>query len=176
MRYMGLVALAALTSLTACGGGTENKTKAASAENLRPGQYEVASEVTQFRQADEGTAAFNTAVGTRETRSVCLAGAVTPDLFAAEGLTCREGSSSAYMRGGTISSTYLCSAPGRTGDVTLVIDGTFTEDGFEVTRNLRTAFSGEGDIVAGARLTGRRTGECTAPAPGANSAAPAKSN
>lgn len=173
MRIIGLMAVAALT---ACSGASENKNKAASADGLQPGQYEVVAEATQFRQADEGEAAFNMAVGTRETRSVCVADAASPDLFAPEGLTCQPGAS-AYMRAGTISSSYRCTAAGRTGDIALVIEGTFTGDGFEVTRNMRTAFSGDGDIVADARLTGRRTGACSAaPAAGSNSAAPVQSN
>ena len=172
MRYLGFVALAALT---ACGGETQNDTKAAAADTLRPGQYEVTAEATQFRQADDGEAAFNMAVGTRATRSVCVGDSVTGDAFASEGLTCQPGSSS-YMRAGTISSTYRCTAEGRSGEIALVIDGTFTEDGFEATRNMRTAFSGDGDIVSDARLTGRRTGDCTPAAAGGNEAAPANSN
>ena len=60
MRYLGFVALAALAG---CGGGGENETKAAAPDTLRAGQYEVTAESTQFRQADQGEAAFNMAVG-----------------------------------------------------------------------------------------------------------------
>ena len=172
MRYLGFVALA---GLAACGGAGDNETKAAAAETLRAGQYEVTAEVTQFRQADAGEAAINMAVGTREVRSVCIGDTAPPELFAAEGQTCRRGSSD-YMRSGTISSTYSCTIEGRQGEIAATISGTFTDDGFEVTRNLRSAFVGQGDVVADARLTGRRTGDCTPGAEGGNMAAPANTN
>lgn len=172
MRYVGFVALAALAG---CGGGTQNETKAAAPDALRAGQYEVAAESTQFRQADEGEPVFNMAVGTRETRSVCVGETAPPDLFAAEGLTCQPGSST-WMRGGTISSTYVCTTPGRGGEVMLTIDGTFTEDSFDVTRSVNTRLEGQGDIVAQFRLTGRRTGDCAPAAAGGNETAPANSN
>ena len=173
MRYLGLVPLAALA---ACGGGGgENETKAAAADALRAGQYEVTAEATQFRQADEGEAAINMAVGTREVRSVCIGDTAPPELFAAEGMTCRRGTSD-YMRSGTISSTYSCTVEGREGSVALTVSGTYGEDSFEATRNLRSAFVGQGDVVADARLTGRRTGDCTPAPEGGNTVAPANSN
>lgn len=172
MRYLGFVPLAALA---ACGGGAGNDTKAAAPDTIRAGLYEVTAEATQFRQADQGEAALNMAVGTREVRSVCIGDTTPADLFAAEGLTCRSGTSD-YIRSGTISSTYRCTVEGHSGEAALAVSGSFTEDGFEATRNLRTAFSGDGDIVADARLTGRRTGDCTPAAEGANSTAPANSN
>lgn len=172
MRYLGFVALAALT---ACGGEAQNETKAAAVDALRPGQYEVVAESTQFRQADEGEAVFNMAVGTRETRMVCVGETAPPDLFAPEGLTCQPGSST-WMRGGSISSTYVCTTPGRGGEVMLTIDGSFTADGFEVTRSVNTRLEGQGDIVAQFRMAGRRTGDCAPAAAGGNEAAPANSN
>lgn len=175
MRYLGFAALAAVTTLTACGGEAENNTKAAAANELRPGQYEVVAEATQFSQEDEGTAAFNLAVGTRETRSICLGESVTGDVFAAEGMTCQP-DAGAYIRGGSINATYRCTAEGRTGEIGMNVNGSFTAEGFEATRNIRTNFSGDGDVVAGANLTGRRTGDCTPAAAGGNEAAPANSN
>ena len=172
MRYLGFVPLAALA---ACGGGAGNETKAAAPNTLRAGQYEVTAEATQFRQADQGTAALNMAIGTREVRSICIGDTAPPELFAAEGLTCRTGTSD-YIRAGTISSTYRCTVEGHPGEAGLTVSGSFTEDSFEVTRNLRTALAGDGDIIADARVTGRRTGDCTPAAAGGNEAAPANSN
>ena len=172
MRYLGFVSLAALA---ACGSGAGNDTKAAAPDALRAGQYEVTAEATQFRQADAGEAAINMAVGTREVRSVCIGDTAPPDLFAAEGLTCQRGTSD-YMRGGTISSTYSCTMEGRQGSVALSVSGTYSEDSFEATRNLRSAFVGQGDVVVDARLTGRRTGDCAPGAESGNTAAPANSN
>lgn len=172
MRYLGFVPLAALA---ACGGGAGNETKAAAPDALRAGQYEVTAEATQFRQADQGEAAINMATGWREVRSVCIGDTMPADLFAAGGLDCQRGSSD-YMRSGTISSTYRCTLEGHQGEAALTVSGTFTEDSFDVTRNLRTAFAGDGDIVADAQLTGRRTGDCTPGAEAGNASAPANSN
>ena len=64
----------------------------------------------------------------------------------------------------------------REGSVALTVSGTYGEDSFEATRNLRSAFVGQGDVVADARLTGRRTGDCTPAPEGGNTAAPANTN
>lgn len=158
-----------LIALAACGGGAENKAKA-KVEGMTPGQYEVAAEVTNFRNADDGKAKIDTPKGTRTTRSVCLgAGASPADLFADEGFTCRE-NSRGFASGGTLNLTLSCSRPGLpTGEVGLTVTGTFTADGFEAERTMETAFVTDGDVVIASRFTGRRTGDCT-PAPAAPAA------
>lgn len=164
--------VAPVVALAACGGGEQNQSKAKSADALQPGQYEVAAEVTQFRQADEGTPKLDTPVGTRTTRSVCLAGARPgPDLFADEGFACQSDGSE-YVRGGTVNMTLRCTREGWQGGANYSVNGTFEADSFEAERRLTTALTGDGDVVVTARLQGRRTGECTA-APAGNSAAPA---
>lgn len=165
---------AAVLALGACGGGEENKANAA-ADALQPGQYEVTAEVTQFRAADEGKPKINTPVGTRTTRSVCVTGTpLPPDLFADEGFQCST-AGEAFARSGTLNLNLRCTRPGLQGEMGYSVSGSFEQDSFEAQRSLRTLLSTDGDVVIASKLTGRRTGECTAAAPAAGDAkAPGK--
>jgi hypothetical protein len=169
-----VIYLAPLLALAACGGEAENKTKAASAQAIVPGQYEVTAEVREFRQTDQGTPRINAPVGTRTTRSVCVpaGGAIVPDLFADEGMNCQVGSSD-YVRGGTINLTLRCTRPGTEGNINYALSGTFDAESFQADRELTSLFVGEGDVMIYTRVQGRRTGECTPGAPAGNSPAPA---
>lgn len=171
-----VIYLTPVLALAACGGAAENKTKAAAAQAIVPGQYEVTAEVREFRQTDQGTPRMSAAVGTRTTRSVCVpaGGAVAPDLFADEGNVCQVGSSD-YVRSGTINLTLRCTRQGTEGNLNYVLNGTFDADGFQADRELTTLFVGEGDVMIRSSLEGRRTGDCPAGAPAANGAAPASS-
>lgn len=171
---MRIVYLIPVLALAACGGGAENKTKATGAAAIAPGQYQVTAEVTAFRAADEGTPKFDTPVGTRTTRSVCVpeGGAVPSDLFADEGFSCSQDNSS-YLRNGSINSTILCTRDGMQGDLGYTVTGTFDEAGFQAERQFRSLLVGDGDVVTTATLRGQRTGACTTAAPAANGAAPA---
>ena len=168
MRYLCLVPVLALA---ACGGDTQNKSKAGGAV-LQPGQYEVTAEVTNFRKADQGTAKIDTPAGTRTTRSVCLTGTpdATPDLFADEGFTCQT-YGGAYARNGMLNLSLTCSRPGLDGQLGYSISGSYDARSFQADRTLTTALSTDGDVVIVSRAQGRRTGDCSA-AP----AAPATAN
>jgi hypothetical protein len=161
MRYLGL---AAIGLLAACGAPSANKAKESVAA-LEAGQYEVTSEVTQFRKADEGKPRINTPVGTRTTRSVCVSdgAALPPDLFADEGLTCQDGASN-YARNGRLNLNVRCTRPDLKGDLGYTVSGTFDAQSFRADRQLNTIFSTDGDVIVGATVQGRRTGACTAPA------------
>jgi hypothetical protein len=168
------LALTAALALAGCGGDTENKTKAASAQSIVAGQYEVTAEVAEFRQTDQGTPKINAPVGTRTTRNVCVppGGAIMPDLFADEGMSCQVGSSD-YVRNGTINLTLRCTRPGTEGNINYVLSGTFDANGYQADRELTSLFVGEGDVFVYTRVQGRRTGDCAPGAPAGNSAAPA---
>lgn len=156
---MRLIGLLPLLALAACGGG-ESKNKAATADELRPGQYEVVATVTNFRQADQGDPLINATVGGRTTRSVCVAAGAQPlDAFADEGTTCQEGSSY-YARGGILNLTMRCEREGL-GQLSYSVEGTFEAERFEAQRQMDTAFPTPGDVVIASRIEGRRTGECT---------------
>jgi hypothetical protein len=154
--------LVPVLALAACGGGeSQNKAKANAA--LQPGQYEVTAEVTQFRKADQGTPKVDTPVGTRTTRSVCLAGAVdaAADLFADEGFTCQT-NSGAYARNSMLNLSTSCTREGLQGQIGYSISGSYDAQSFQADRTLATALSTDGDVVIISRLQGRRTGECSA--------------
>ena len=153
-----------LAALAACGGGggTENKASG-KAESLKAGQYEVTTEVTAFRGADEGRPKINTPQGTRTTRSVCVndVASLPADLFADDGFTCNN-SSQGFARGGTLSANLSCRRAGLSGAIGVTITGTFQAESFEAQRELVTSLSTDGDVVINSRLQGRRTGDCTA--------------
>jgi hypothetical protein len=164
---MKILCLVPLIALAACGGETQNKAKAADAA-LQPGQYEVSSEVTQFRKADEGQPKINTPIGTRTTRSVCLADATapSPEPFADEAFVCQT-TGSPYVRSGTLNLSLRCTRPDLRGDITYSVSGSFDSQSFQADRQLTTTLSGDGDVVVASRIQGRRTGDCTPSAAGA---------
>lgn len=176
MRFIIVAPLVALAA--ACGGEAENKSNAsATAAAIAPGLYQVTSEVREFRSTDEGSPKINTPVGTRTTRSVCVpaGGAVQPDLFAEDGMSCQVGSSD-YVRSGTINLTLRCTREGTPGNVNYAISGTFDDQSFQGDREMTTLFNGDGDVAVYTQVRGQRTGDCTPGAAGGNSAAPAPGN
>lgn len=163
--------LIGLLALAGCGGGgaTSAQNDAAAAEppeSLPAGQWQLAAEVTSFRSVDHGAPSINTPVGTRTSGNACVgggAGAQAPAaLFAEPGYDCHY--SSYYARGGHISVNLMCRKSGLSGSIGITIDGTYTADGIDYTRLLRTQLSTDGDVEIDAHVTGHRTGACT-PAP-----------
>lgn len=159
MRIMGLIPLLVIA---ACGGGGAEKNEAApKASAPEPGQWELATEVTSFRQADEGAPKINAAVGSRATESICLgAGDRLPAaFFAGDGYDCSYGTY--YVRNGRVNVTMDCRREGLDGMIAIVAEGRSESGTAEFTRNTRTALSTDGDVEIAARVTGRRVGECT---------------
>jgi hypothetical protein len=163
---MRALALLPLLFVASCGdGAAENKTAAAAAAPS-PGQWELTSQVTRFRKADQGRASIDTPVGTRATQSLCVApsGRLPTEMFSGEGFTCSFGNY--YVRNGHAGVTVSCTREGLTGEIPMTIDGTFTADSITLHRNLRTALVGDGDVEIDSDITGRRTGSCTPPPAG----------
>ena len=163
--------LIGLLALAGCGGGgtTIAQNDAAAAEppeTLPAGQWQLAAEVTSFRSVDHGAPSINTPVGTRSTGNACVGGggAQAPTaLFAEPGYDCHT--SSYYARGGHISVNLMCRRSGLSGSIGITIDGTYTADGIDYTRLLRTALGvAGGNVEIDSHVTGHRTGACT-PAP-----------
>lgn len=159
-----------LLLLSACGsGGAEKNETAPAAARIAAGQWELASEVTAFRTVDAGAPKIDAPVGTRATASLCVAGdRPPPELFAGEGYDCSYGDY--YVRNGRINVTLNCTREGLSGQIPMTIDGRFADGTTEFTRSIRTALASDGDVEVTARVTGRRTGDCTA-APGGDNAA-----
>jgi len=162
---MRALALLPLLFVASCGDGPAENKAAPAAEAPSPGQWALASQVTRFRNADNGAAKIATPVGTRATQNLCIApGARLPtELFSGEGFTCTYGTY--YARAGRVNLTLNCRRAGLSGDIPMTVDGTFTADNITLHRNLRTILSTEGDVEIDADITGHRTGACT---PGAS--------
>lgn len=138
----------------------ENKAQPAAAQ-LPAGQWELTSEVTALTKADTEAPRINTPAGTRATNSVCAAEGheVPTAFFAGEGYSCTYGTY--YARNGRVNVTLSCRRDGLAGPITMTAEGTYQGDTVEFTRNLRTNLTTQGDAVIDARVTGRRTGQCT---------------
>jgi len=167
MRRFVLMPLALLAACS--GGGSEQpkqEAEAAPATRLDAGQWDVTTEVTSLVKRDQGTPALKMEQGSKTTKSVCLGAGDTrpaPALLAAEGLDCTY--RDIYMSGGRINATLECKRAGLSGDISTVVNATFTGTTLEGAATTETRLSGEGDVRVDTKLTGRRTGECTAPAP-----------
>jgi hypothetical protein len=173
---MRLSALVPLLVLAACSEGSAptkaEEAEAPAAAQLGSGQWEMTTEVTKVTQRDQGTPLIKMAEGSKTTRSSCVAEAELkkpqPALFAPEKFECTH--RDFYMSGGRVNATMACTYPGTTGEIATSVNGSYTGDTIEATTSTETLLTGQGDVRIDAKLTGRRTGACTAPA-----AAPAKS-
>lgn len=153
--------------LAGCDGGTEptKKAPAPAAQALSAGQWETVAEVTDLIQADDGSPAINTPKGTKISNSVCVAAGEEKKppavlLAGAPEYSCKYGNH--YMSGGTLNSELDCTREGVRGQVLMGVDGSYTADTIEVNQSVITSLPGTGDVRITAKLTGRRTGECTA--------------
>jgi hypothetical protein len=163
MRAFALIAL--LGAASCSDDSTQNKAAALVAVPP-PGQWELASQVTRFDKADNGTPRINTPIGTRAAQSLCVApGAQLPTaLFAGDDFTCSYGNY--YVRNGTANVTLTCQREGLAGNILMTVDGTFGADRISLHRTVRTILTTDGDVQYAADVTGHRTGACTPAAPG----------
>lgn len=160
----------AISGLAACEGGGEAPKQAEApeaAQELSAGQWETVTEITDFRQMDQGSPAINTPKGTRTTETVCVApgqGKQPPAalLAGSADYTCTYGNH--YMSGGTLNTQLDCRRPGVSGQIMMSLDGSYTADTIEANQSLTTYLPGQGDVQIAAKVTGRRTGECAAAA------------
>jgi hypothetical protein len=158
---MRALALLPLLFVASCGDGAAENKAAPVAAAPSPGQWELTSQVTRFRKADQGAARIDTPVGTRATQSLCVAagGQLPTEMFSGDGFTCSYGTY--YVRNGHAGVTVNCHREGLTGDIPMTIDGTFEADRINLHRNLRTVLTTDGDVEIDADVTGHRTGACT---------------
>ena len=138
--------------------------QAPKAQALTPGQWETVTEVTDFASADGGRPAIDTPKGTKLSNSVCVAAGEEKQppavlLAGAPEYSCKYGNH--YMSGGTLNSELDCTREGVRGQVMMGVDGSYTADTFEANQSLATYLPGTGDVRISAKVTGRRTGECT---------------
>ena len=165
---MRFIALTPLLILAACSEGSEPKKAeaTAAAKQLSAGQWEMTSEVTSVTKRDEGTPAIKLSQGDKSTTSVCIAEADAKKpqaaLFAREGFECTN--RDIYMSNGRINATLACKRAGLSGDIAMLVNGTYTADTIEGTAVTETSLTGQGDVNIASKLTGKRTGECPAAA------------
>jgi hypothetical protein len=163
---MRLVILTPLLALAACSEGEQPAKKDAETapKQLSAGQWEMTSEVTKVTQRDKGKPAIAATEGGKTTTSSCLAEADVkspqPAFFAGQEMKCT--SRDVYMSRGRANVTLACKKAGLPGDIATIVNGTYTADSFEGTTTTETSLLGEGDVKIDAKLTGRRTGECSA--------------
>jgi hypothetical protein len=166
---MRLFILTPLLVLAACSEGEQpakSEAKEPAPKHFTAGQWEMTSEVTKVTQRDKGTPALPGAEGSKTTTSSCVAEPDVkrpqPALFVGDALDCTN--RDVYLSRGRVNATLTCKKPGTPGEVATIVNGTYTADSFEGTSVIETSFVGEGDVKMETKLTGRRTGECTAAA------------
>lgn len=171
---MRLVLVLPILLVAACGSGEESPTNKAApkAASLAAGQWELTAETGNVRTLDQGTPKIEATSGARITETVCVGSDTRPPtaLFAGAGYQCRY--ENYYLRNGRINITLSCSREGMQGTIDMSADGSFDGETLQYDRNLRTSLAGDGDVEIDARVTGRRTGQCTPETPVANEAAP----
>jgi hypothetical protein len=157
---MRALALLPLLFVASCGDGAADNKAAAVAAALAPGQWALTSQVTRFRNADQGRARIDTPVGTRAAQNLCVAagGQLPAEMFAGDGFTC--GYTTYYVRNGHASVTVTCHREGLSGDILMTVDGTFDANSISLHRSLRTILSTDGDVEIDAEISGHRTGAC----------------
>ena len=174
MRFLIIVPLC-LTA--ACSGGGEEKKAEEAAATMQAGQWEVTTEVTNFRSTDKATPALKAAIGDKATAPACIEGGKEDrppaEMFAGFGYECDY--KDRYLRGGRINVSLECERDALEGKIQMTFEGTYTGDSFTGTANANSFLSGEGDFAMSTKVSGRRTGPtCAAPADGeGNEAAPA---
>ncbi len=168
---MRVFALVPLLLVAACSGGSEapkQEETEAVATQLDAGQWELATEVTQFSKSDQGTPKIDAPVGTKETRTVCIAAADVkkpqPAIFGGEKDECTYGNDF-YLSSGRLSATVNCDRPGLSGNVATRADVDFKAKSFEGTLSTTTYLTTDGDVRITRKITGRHTGQCQPEAP-----------
>lgn len=153
--------LLCLMSLAACSETAPEKApEAVAATELKPGQWEVTTEIRDVKGLDGGAPAMKPET---LTASYCIAageGKKPPAALLAGLPDVKCSHDSLYLASGRINASLSCTRPDLKGKVMLSANGTFTADSFETETSLQTYLSGEGDVQASAKSKARRTGEC----------------
>jgi hypothetical protein len=172
----GLI-VAPLWLLAACSGGGEEKKAEEAADALQAGQWEVSSEVSDFRSTDKATPALKAAQGDKSAAPACIEAGKEDkppaEMFAGVGYECEY--KDRYISGGRLNLSLECEREALEGKVMVSVQGTYKGDSLEGTATATSFLPGDGDFVMNSKITGRRTGPtCAAPAPegGENVAVP----
>ncbi len=151
----------------ACSGGGEEKKAEQAPDAMQAGQWEISSEVTDFRSTDKATPALKAAAGDKSAAPACIEAGEEDKppaaMFAGAGYECDY--KDRYISGGRINLTLECEREALEGNVMVSVQGTYKGDSLEGTATATSFLPGEGDFVMNSRISGRRTGPtCAAPA------------
>ena len=149
--------------LAACGSEPEAPAQPEAAEAMRPGLYEVNSEVTALASTDKTTPFTKLKQGDKTTARACVAadGKPAPELFAeAEADKCEIKNS--YIRNGRLSAQMSCRREGKRGEVMPAMMGSFTADSFEGEITALSYFVEDGDYRMTRKVSAKRIGDCPA--------------
>lgn len=163
---MRILVLASFGLVAACSGGEEKKAEGPVAATLGAGQWEVSYETTAFRSTDGKTPILKSAVGEKETASVCVAAGSEskpdPALFAGAGYDCSY--TTTYIKEGRVNAQLSCTREGANGSISLSASGTSTADTIEGSVDATSYLSGDGDFAMSRKITARRTAPACQPA------------
>ena len=149
--------------LAACGGEPAAPAKEEAANALKPGLYELSSEVTALASTDKTSPFTKLKQGDKTTVKACVGadGKPAPELFAeAEGDKCEIKNS--YIRYGRLSAQMSCTREGKRGEVMPAMMGNFKADSFEGEITSLTYFIEDGDYRMSRKVSARRVGDCPA--------------
>jgi hypothetical protein len=163
----GLIVIPLCLAAAACSGGGEENKAAEVADTMQAGQWEISSEVTEFRSTDKATPALKAAAGDKATAPACIEAGKEDEpeagMFAGTGYECKY--KDRYLRGGRINLSLECDREALEGKVMVQVQGTYTGESLEGTATATSFLPGDGDFVMNSKISGRRTGPtCAAPA------------
>ena len=154
-----------LCLLAACSGGDGEKAEEAP-DALQSGQWEITSEVSDFRSTDKATPALKAAAGDKTAALACIEAGKEDEppaaMFAGVGYECEY--KDRYISGGRLNLSLECDREALEGKVMVSVQGTYKADSFEGTATATSFLPGDGDFVMNSKVTGRRTGPSCAAA------------
>lgn len=164
----GLIVISLCLAAACSSGGEENKA-AETADSMQAGQWEISSEVSDFRSTDKATPALKAAAGDKAASPACIEAGKEDkppaEIFAGVGYECDY--KDRYISGGRINVTLECERKALEGKVMVSVQGTYTGESLEGTATATSFLPGDGDFVMNSKVSGRRTGPtCAAPADG----------
>jgi hypothetical protein len=169
-----LLSCAAMVALAGCGSGgskggeqsAEDVAKEMAALKMRPGQWEATNEVVSANAPGLPAEALRGMVGQKSTVSNC----VTPEQAAkpsANFLAAQSNNKCTYqdwsMEGGRMSGAMTCEGGQMPGKVAMTLSGNYGSTAYDLDMAMKTlGLPGGATMLVKARITGRRTGQCTA--------------
>ena len=164
---MRWIACTIVISLAACGGSGEGNKAATKAASLAAGQWELTSEAAA---GSDSAAPANGQAAAPAVESVCVGSGRPPtEMFSGAGYDCSY--DNYYARNGRLNMTMNCRRDGSDVMLSGSATGEFGTDSIEYERDIRNTLPGQDRVRIAARVTGRRTGDCSPEAAAGNSSA-----